>query len=329
MASRLDELCAILIQAPADVFIQTHDVPDPDAIAAAFGLQCLLKCRGLAARIIYNSRIEKPDTIRMLSIFNIEVTAVNGGPSPCNRDWAVLIDAQKGSGNILDLPCQEVAVIDHHQLRHDTAWQFADIRPEIGSCSAIIAEYYFDNQYQPEPEVATALFYGIMIDTDYLGRGVSELDSLMVYKLFPLIDQQRLAELRSSQISRQDLAVYARAFSTLEVYDGLGFLELGPANDSLIGAATDILLSVDEVQVAVCYSVREADIKISIRSSRQQVLANELAAYIVAGHGFGGGHPHMAGGLIPRSSLPAGRQPGLFIRHRCIQFCESLSGQSE
>lgn len=40
--TRLDNLVDLLKKAPDDVFIQPHNVPDPDAIAASFGLRYLL-----------------------------------------------------------------------------------------------------------------------------------------------------------------------------------------------------------------------------------------------------------------------------------------------
>lgn len=37
--TKLDRLVELLKEAPDEVFIQPHNVPDPDAIAASFGLQ--------------------------------------------------------------------------------------------------------------------------------------------------------------------------------------------------------------------------------------------------------------------------------------------------
>ena len=38
------------------VFIQTHNFPDPDAIACAYGLSELLKAKGIDAEICYKGR---------------------------------------------------------------------------------------------------------------------------------------------------------------------------------------------------------------------------------------------------------------------------------
>ena len=41
--TRLDELVELLKQAPDEVFLQPHNVPDPDAIASCAGLQCQIQ----------------------------------------------------------------------------------------------------------------------------------------------------------------------------------------------------------------------------------------------------------------------------------------------
>ena len=40
------------------VFIQTHNFPDPDAIACAYGLSELLKAKGIDAEICYKGSID-------------------------------------------------------------------------------------------------------------------------------------------------------------------------------------------------------------------------------------------------------------------------------
>ena len=55
------------------VYIQTHNFPDPDAIASAFGLQELLKYRGIDATICYKGKIERYSTEKMCQLFSIEI----------------------------------------------------------------------------------------------------------------------------------------------------------------------------------------------------------------------------------------------------------------
>lgn len=49
------------------VYIQTHNFPDPDAISSAFGLQKLLKTRNIAATICYKGKIDRNNIKKMWS----------------------------------------------------------------------------------------------------------------------------------------------------------------------------------------------------------------------------------------------------------------------
>ena len=281
--------------------------------------------RGISAQIVYNREIEKADTCKMKELFEIPLLHHSKVETLGEEDWAVIVDAQKGNTNLLDLPTDEVACVDHHELRADSSYRFTDIRPEIGACSTIISEYFFENDIAIPPLVATALLYGIFIDTDNLSRGVSSLDVEMFYKLYPAADKGKLAVLRGSQITHKDLILYAEAFRNVETYGCLAFLKIQEANYSLIGAANDFVLSIDTVNVSIAYSVRSGGIKISIRSTLNTVYANELVRFITADIGFGGGHRHMAGGFIPIANVREDKNIDLYIRYKAIRFLDGLA----
>jgi nanoRNase/pAp phosphatase (c-di-AMP/oligoRNAs hydrolase) len=321
-ATRLDALATLLAQAPDEVFIQPHNVPDPDAIASCAGMQYLLAARGVEAVIVYDREIEKADSARMLGLFGIEMSLAKGAASLDAEDWALLVDGQKGGGNLTDLPTEEVACIDHHELRADRGYRFEDIRPEVGACSSIVAQYFFENGVEPPRRLATALVFGIMKDTEALTRGLSDLDVEMFYRLYRFADPALIKSLNGAQLTRADLERYAEAFRSVEVYDGIGFMRLDAPDDSLLGAAGDIVLSLDTVSVVLAYSVRPAGVKLSVRSEIPEVKANALVRAVVEGLGFGGGHDHMAGGFLPAEKLPPGRSVDTFLRHRAILFAE-------
>jgi nanoRNase/pAp phosphatase (c-di-AMP/oligoRNAs hydrolase) len=325
MPGNIDELAGILRETPGEVFIQTHDVPDPDAIASAHGLRHLLLEKGIQSRIIYDREIEKADSRKMLELFDIELWPIASIQAMDAEDWIVLIDVQKGNTNLRSLlPTVEVATIDHHELRPDSKYRYMDVRPDAGSCSAIVAEYYFNSGNTPQRLVATALLYGIFIDTDNLTRAVSPLDVEMFYLLHPLSDPELIKQIRGNQITLQDLKLYAEAFRTVEVYGPVAFLKLDDANDGLIGASSDIILSLENVDVAVAYSLRPEGVKLSVRSISKDIPANTFVRALVDGLGFGGGHAHMAGGFVPQERLPGDKNLDTLIKYRAIRCLEGL-----
>ena len=56
-----------------NLYIQTHNFPDPDAIGTAFGLQKLLEKFGIEPTLCYAGRIDKLSTSRMLEEFGISI----------------------------------------------------------------------------------------------------------------------------------------------------------------------------------------------------------------------------------------------------------------
>jgi nanoRNase/pAp phosphatase (c-di-AMP/oligoRNAs hydrolase) len=327
--TKLERLVTILRDAPDEVFLQPHNVPDPDAIASCAGMRYLLRQKGVESAIVYDRDIEKVDSVKMLDIFGIEMTRARDASTLGTEDWAVLIDGQKGAGNLTDLATDEVAAIDHHEYRGNQGYRFEDVRPAIGACATIVAQYFFENDVEPPLQIATGLLYGIMKDTDGLTRGVSDLDVEMFYALYRHADVSLIRALNGSQLTFEDLERYSEAFQSVEVYGTTGFMRLDSPDDSLLGAASDIVLSLATVEIVVAYSVRPKGVKLSVRSETSSVKANGLVRSILEGVGFGGGHDHMAGGFLPAENLPAGRKLDTFIKHRAILFVEQSSRPKE
>ena len=53
------------------VYIQTHNFPDPDAIASAFGLQNFLAYHGVPSTLCYDGKIDRLSVKKMLETFGI------------------------------------------------------------------------------------------------------------------------------------------------------------------------------------------------------------------------------------------------------------------
>ena len=69
--SKLSDLVALCQEGP--VYIQTHNFPDPDAIASAYGLQKLLAVYGVESKLCYDGRIDKLSASKMLDAFHIDM----------------------------------------------------------------------------------------------------------------------------------------------------------------------------------------------------------------------------------------------------------------
>lgn len=304
------------------VYIQTHNFPDPDAIASAFGLQDLLKRFEVNATLCYAGRIDKLNTAKMLGCFGIEMFAYDDlAMKP--EDAIICVDSQKYNGNITDFIGNEIACIDHHPTFKQVDYQYADLQI-TGACATLIARYYRDLGLVPGRNVATALLYGIRMDTLQFSRGVTQLDIDMFGFLFPFCDQKILAGLERNSLQFQDLRAYSSAIENISIYGGLGIAGIHfSCPDGLIATLSDFILSLEEVVVAVVYSFREDGMKFSVRSEIPETHAGYLVREALAGVGDGGGHQEMAGGLVKKEQEHLlGKYPEIAIRERFLNALE-------
>lgn len=286
------------------VFIQTHNFPDPDAIASAFGLQEFLEFYGVKSTLCYVGSIDRFNTRKMMDAFGIEIYSYNDIKDMTSDDLIVNVDCQKPNANTTDLPGSEIACIDHHPVFiEEQGYEYADIRI-VGACATIISWYYYVTDTPMSSDVATALAYGIKMDTDDLIRGTTLLDMDMISFLFRFADWSKLNEMYNSSIEFQDLKAYGSAIENIEVYDFVGFTYIPfECPNALVAIISDFVLSLDVVDVSVVYSVNQNGIKFSIRSERDDVDAGKLIHDALYGVGNGGGHAAMAGGFIDNSVL--------------------------
>lgn len=299
------------------IYIQTHNFPDPDAIASAYGLQKLLEVYGVESKLCYDGQIDKLSASKMLDAFHIQMLPYVQLVSDMQEtDRIICVDSQKHSGNVTDFIGDEIACIDHHPTFIPIEYLYQDIRI-TGSCATLIAEYYLLSGNEPDRDVATALLYGLKMDTLQFTRGVTELDIRIYGFLFPRCDQEKLADLERNNMEFTDLKAYGAAIESIELYEKVGFSCIPfSCPDALIAILSDFILSLIEVEVAVVFSFREEGIKLSVRSEDPEIHAGELLHEALKDIGNGGGHAFMGGGFIGKDRLPElGNYPENYIRN--------------
>ena len=303
------------------VYIQTHNFPDPDAIASAFGLQRLLGVYGIESTLCYDGKIDKLSSSKMLDTFNIQMESYESLVSDMQEmDRIICVDTQKHGGNVTDFIGDEVACIDHHPTFVPMEYLYQDIRI-TGACATLIAEYYKLAEIEPDRDAATALLYGLKMDTLQFTRGVTELDIDMFRFLFPFCDHEKLGLLERNNMELTDLSAYGAAIESIELYDTFGFSWIPfSCPDAMIAILSDFILSLVEVEVAVVCSVRNDGIKMSARSENPTISAGDLLHEALKDIGNGGGHVSMAGGFIDKNRLPElGHYPREAIRNLILE----------
>jgi len=281
-----------------NIYIQTHNFPDPDAVASAYGLQQLLSIKGISSRLIYDGMIQRAALIHMIEEMSIDIrkcAEYNLKP----EDKIIIVDGCKWNTNVTDLTGEEIAVIDHHPVREPEGVELVDIRPEVGACASIITSYYMKLQIPVPKKAATVLMTGIFRDTDSLTRGVSPLDAAAYGELFKTADYEWMSTMVLNNITLADLKFFNYVINNMRRKGRLAFCRLKePCNQNLLGILGDFLLSIDEVRFTALFAENGEAINISFRNGTSDINAADLMRKTVIGVGTGGGHRQMAGGVI-------------------------------
>ncbi len=310
------------------VYLQTHNFPDPDALASAFGMQVFLRAHGVETTICYAGEVEANSTKKMMEVFQIDAYEIDNIHDMKPEDYIVTIDGQKFNSNLTDFPGDEVACIDHHPTMKPCAYQYSDLRI-CGACASIVASYFKESGTTLDVKTATALLYGIKMDTDSFNRGVTDFDIEMFAYLHQIADNQIIISLSHNNYEIQDLYAYGEAIRNIKIYENVGFASISfDCPDALVAMISDFILGLDIVEFAVVYAARNGGYKFSVRNETKYYHAGTVTARALKDLGDGGGHFAMAGGMIfPDKVYLLGDNPHFEIQQLFMNVLYSIDDE--
>ena len=285
------------------VFIHTHDFPDPDAFASAFGLQSLLKHYGINSTICYGGVIERSSLYKMLNEFSIKAEQRRKNDTRFTTSINILVDSQLNNSNLSFNPGEDVYCIDHHPVFIKANYVWKDIRA-VGACASIIISYFKEANIPMSRDVASALCYGLKMDTNDFNRGCTSFDIEMFNEVFKCCDYDTVTYINQNQLVLDDFKAFSVAIKNIKTHGHFGFSYIPfKCPSTLVAIISDFLLSTEEVKVTIVYSMLDDVVKCSVRSEDTAIHAGKLIHEALTGIGNGGGHPTMAGGIIYKESL--------------------------
>lgn len=316
MTERFGELAGLLDPA-LPVLVQTHDFPDHDAVGAAYGLSVLLERSGYRAEIAWGGLMQGISLSTMIDRLGIRPVPFEQARE---KAWqTIAVDGSPFSGTIREVAGRLVGVVDHHPVWKKIDCPFADIQVETGSCSAIVWSYWREKGEIPDRTTATALLAGIQLDTDFLSRHTSKLDLDAHYALFSLGDSELARDVVRTSLSVDQLADIGRAFVEYRRSGEILLAEVhGDYAPELLSVLADFLLRLREIDFVAVIEVKGEEYRLSARSRSGFPDAGHALRKVLRTIGAGGGHPHMAGGIIRPSEYPG---PDAFL--------ESLAAEIE
>jgi len=287
----------------SSVLILTHDFPDPDCIASAFGLSELLSFWGVEQAIIsfggFVGRAENRAMIRYLGIRTVPLALTDTG----DFDRIVLVDCYPGRGNVSLPPNVPVhAVIDHHPTAEapPNAPFFHDIRSEYGAAATIITTYLIEAGCPISPKLATALFNGIKTDTSAMQRDATLADLECYKHLFDLMDHRLLSKIENPDREVEFFRSLQKAAENTVSHGNVGYVHLGNVTtpDSIAEMA-EFFHRWEKLEWMVCTAVFKKQIFFSIRSTSDNSAGSKAERLAMQFGGSGGGHSRAAAGRIP------------------------------
>jgi len=289
-----------LAQIDGRLAVVAHDNPDPDAIASAVALVDIANHVGVDAEACYFGEISHQENRAMVNLLELRLRNLEPGDSLEEYDAFALVDHSRPGVN--DQLPEELAidiVIDHHPPRGPVPGMFVDIHANVGATSTVLAEYLERFGVDIDPQTATALFYGIRVDTKDFTREVSAMDFTAAAILLPYVDTNRLRQIEAPTVGGETLDTVARAIKNRTRRGSVVAASAGRITDrDALPQAADQLLAIEGVDTVLVFGLLDGQVFVSARSRASAIDLGETLRDAYDQIGSAGGHADMAGAQL-------------------------------
>lgn len=289
-----------LLEADQPLAVVAHDNPDPDAIASAVALCRVAESLGVEASACYHGEISHQENRALVNLLDLPLVHLEVGDIEEYGGVALVDHSRPGINDSLSEDTEVDIVVDHHPPRGPVDGRFVDLRSEVGSTSTLLTQYldWFDVPF--DRQTATALLYGIQIDTKEFTREVVEADFAAAARLVPSVDTDTLSRVESPSISIETLSVLARAIENRDVRGGALSSGVGEIRDrDALAQAAERLLDMEGIHTTLVYGFIDETIYVSGRSRGSDLDLGETLRDAFGAIGDAGGHADMAGAQLP------------------------------
>ncbi len=287
--------------------VVAHDNPDPDAIASGIALARLARAAGCEAEVCYYGEITHQENRAFINVLEISLRNLDPDEDLSEFDGLALVDhSRPGVNDQLPADAEVDIVIDHHPPRSPVDARFVDLRSGVGATSTLLVDYLDQFNVKYGEVIATALLFGIHVDTNGFSREVSPQDFTAAATLSPKANFGTLERIESPSISQQTYETIASAIANRQIEGRILLSCVGelPERDALAQAA-DRLLALEGVTTTLVYGIKDGQIFISARSRGSEIDIGESLREAFGQIGSAGGHVDMAGAQIKLGFLDA------------------------
>jgi nanoRNase/pAp phosphatase (c-di-AMP/oligoRNAs hydrolase) len=287
--------------------VVTHDNPDPDAIASGLALARIARAAGCEASVCYHGDITHQENRAFVNVLDLDLCRIDEEGGLAAFDGIALVDhSRPGVNDQLPDDSDVDIVIDHHPPRAPVNARFVDLRGGVGATSTLLVGYLDLFGLEFDQQIATALLFGIHVDTNAFSREVSPIDFEAAATLVSAADLGALERIESPSVSASTIDTLASAIQNRRTVGGVLMSCVGQlAERDALAQAADRLLMLDDVGTTMVYGVLDGTIYISARSRGTRVDIGEALRDAFNQIGSAGGHVNMAGGQIELGILDA------------------------
>jgi len=277
---------------------------DPDAIASAMALKRLLRLRVQSVTIGYPNEIRRLNNLTMVERLKIPIERLH---TLSGKEYTkkVLLDSQPNH-----LACFEKltfnVVIDHHPVT--TGWDaaFIDIRPEYGAVASMMVEYLRAAGIKPSVALATALFYGIKVDThNFQKQNMQVADGICFRYLFNIANLNLVRKFELTELRRSELRYFRIALNEVKASNRRGYVHLGKVSTpDILVIIADFFNRVEGFDWVIVSGIHGDKLVVIFRCDGYRKNAGKLAKTSFGRFGPAGGHREAARAESPLKNLP-------------------------
>ena len=271
--------------------------PDPDALASGFALRELFLPDCPDFKITHIGELSRPENAAMVNM--LKIPTVRFDPSMAKGAATITVDAQPSFFSATGDVTFDI-IIDHHPATVLGPHRYSDVRPRYGSTSTILTEYYRDSGVRMSRRVATALYYGLKVDTANLTRNVSDADVIAFRYLHPRADSNMIRTIELSQLPLSTLTFFEIALANKKISGDTAFAFVGlvESPDICVHIA-EFFIKISGISwgIAACRTAEK--IVVVFRSDGFRKHAGKVAEAVFIDYGTAGGHRTMARAELP------------------------------
>ncbi len=283
--------------------IFVHDNPDPDALASAMALEVICREAGVESKAYYGGEIGYTENEIFLECTGFSIDKITADDITSilqeEADIAFVDFARPGENNKLPKGTDAKLIIDHHYTNKDvTGGDYVEVK-SVGATSTLMTEHLRRLDLPVTSLLASALIYGIKVDTMDYTRNIGHRDFEAIEYLITRGDSEMLTTLDSVPMDPDTMDALARAISNRNVKHRVmtTFAEDVKQRDDIPRIA-DILEGERDISTVLVMGIFQDTIHMSARSKDPRLNLGEIMNELYEDIGSAGGHQHSAGGNV-------------------------------